>query len=261
MRASNDDKLRVLVREAFDRSCRRYGSPRIHKALARNGVNVSRKRVIRAMQQQALTARGRKRFKCTTDSDHCQPVAENVLNRKFTAAAANQCWVGDTTELYIGRNNDKLYLATIIDLYSRFLVGWAVSRFNDRRLVIDAFKAAVTIRQPGPGLLHHTDRGSTYASDDYQDELARHGVVCSMSRRATCLDNAVAESWFSTLKNELGEHFDTQEQARSALFEYIEAFYNRERMHSSLGYVSPAQFERQRLLRRPPEPSVFLVAT
>jgi transposase InsO family protein len=244
-RACDDDKLKVLVSEAFERSHRRYGSPRIHQVLAEGGVHVSRKRVIRAMQSQALVARGRRRFKCTTNSDHSQPVMQNLLKRKFRTSSPNQCWVGDTTELYVGRNSDKLYLAVLIDLYSRLVVGWALSRFNDRRLVMDAFEAGVANRRPPNGLIQHTDQGSTYASDDYQHLLAKHGVVSSMSRRANCLDNAVAESWFSTLKAELAERFETQDQARREIFEYIEAFYNRVRIHSSLGYLSPWGFERR----------------
>lgn len=243
-RACDDDKLRVLVRETFEIHRSRYGSPRIHNELAKQGVHVGRNRVIRVMRRDRLVARPRRRFKCTTDSNHCQPVADNVLKRDFSASAVNQRWVGDTTELYVGRNREKRYLAVLLDLYSRRVVGWAFSRFNDRELVIAAFRRATAQRRPDRGLIHHVDRGSPYASDAYQDELAKLGVVSSMSRRGNCLDNAVAESWFSTLKAELGEHFASEEQAKAELFEYIEAYYNRRRSHSSLGYLSPAEFER-----------------
>lgn len=243
-RARQDERLRVLIRESHERSKTRYGSPRVHRELAKNGVQVSRKRVIRLMQADGLVGRQRRRYKCTTMSDHDQPVAANLLDRRFEADAPNQRWVGDTTELYIGESRAKLYLAAILDLYSRFIVGWAVSAVNDRHLCIKALDMALRRRCPDAGLLHHSDQGSTYASEDYQRELEKHGIVCSMSRRGNCYDNAVMESWFSTLKSELAEDFESYGVAKAELFDYIEVFYNQQRLHSSIGYATPAEYER-----------------
>jgi transposase InsO family protein len=240
----------VLVREAHERSRRTYGSPRVHAELAAEGVHVSRKRVARLMQAEELVARQRRRYKCTTMSDHDQPVAPNLLDRKFHAQTPNQRWVGDTTELLVGESGAKLYLAVILDLFSRFVVGWALSAVNDRHLTMKALDMALRHRCPGAGLLHHSDQGATYASEDYQRILDGHGIVCSMSRRGNCLDNAAMESWNSTLKSELGERFDSYAAAKAELFDYIEVFYNQQRRHSSLGYVSPAHYERTERLTR-----------
>ena len=242
--AQRDRQLRVLIRASHEASRRTYGSPRIHRDLRDQGHRVSRKRVIRLKQAEGLTARVRKRFKCTTMSDHDQPIAPNVLGQDFVADAPNQRWVGDTTEFVIGRGG-KLYLAAILDLYSRFLVGWAVSAINDRHLVIKALQLAVKRRAPAAGLLHHSDQGSPYASDDYQRIIMTHRMTSSMSRRGNCYDNAVMESWFSTVKHELGEHFESCGEAQMALFDYIEVFYNQRRRHSTLGQISPAEFERR----------------
>lgn len=243
-RAQQDERLRVQVREAHERSRRTYGSPRVHAELAANGVHVSRKRIVRLMQEQKLVARERRRYKCTTMSDHDQPVAANLLDREFHAERPNQRWVGDVTELLVGDSGAKLYLAVILDLFSRFVVGWAVSAVNDRHLAVKALEAAIRRRCPGPGLLHHSDQGAPYASEDYQRLLSAHGVVCSMSRRGNCLDNAAMESWNSTLKSELSERFGSFAEAKAQLFDYIEVFYNQQRRHSSLGNVSPAEYER-----------------
>jgi transposase InsO family protein len=243
-RAREDERLRVLVRESHERSRRRYGSPRVHRELARHGVRVGRNRVIRLMRLDELVARKRRRYKCTTMSDHDQPVAPNLLQREFAAAAPNQRWVGDTTELYIGESRAKLYLAAILDLYARFVVGWAVSAVNDRHLCIKALDMALRRRCPEAGLLHHSDQGSTYASEDYQRELEKRGIVCSMSRKGNCYDNAVMESWFSTVKSELGENFESYGVAKAELFDFIEVFYNQQRLHSSIGYATPAEYER-----------------
>lgn len=242
--ATTDGRLRVLVRASFDTSRRRYGSPRIHADLADQDVHVSRKRVARVMREEGLKARARKRFKCTTMSDHDQPVAANLLNQDFTADAPNQRWVGDTSEFLIGESG-KLYLAAILDLYSRFVVGWAVSAVNDRHLVLKALEMALKRRCPEAGLLHHSDQGSPYASEDYQTVLISAGITCSMSRRGNCFDNAVMESFFSTVKAELGEHFESYGIAKEQLFDYIEPFYNQRRRHSTLGQISPAAFERR----------------
>jgi transposase InsO family protein len=241
---ATDRRLRVLVRASFDGSRQRYGSPRIHADLADQAVRVSRKRVGRVMREEGLKARARRRFKHTTDSDHDQPVAANVLNQEFTADAPNQRWVGDTSEFLIGESG-TIYLAAILDLYSRFVVGWALSAVNDRHLVIKALEMALKRRGPAAGLLHHSDQGSPYASDDYQAVLANAGMTCSMSRRGNCFDNAVMESFFSTVKAELGEHFESYGIAKEQLFDYIEPFYNQRRRHSTLGQISPAAFERR----------------
>jgi len=244
--ARQDRRLRVLVRASFEESHHRYGSPRIHEDLIEQAIPVSRKRVVRLMQEAGLKARVRKRFTCTTMSDHDQPVAANLLNRQFTANRSNQRWVGDTTEFLIGESG-KLYLAAILDLFSRFTVGWAVSAVNDRHLTIKALDMALKRRCPASGLLHHSDQGSPYASEDYQTILDARGITCSMSRRGNCYDNAVMESFFSTVKSELREHFESCAAAKMELFDYIEVFYNQRRRHSTIGYVSPAVFEQRAL--------------
>jgi transposase InsO family protein len=242
--AQRDRRLKVLVQASFAESKQRYGSPRIHRDLVEQDEPVSRKRVVRLMQEDGLKARQRKRFKCTTMSDHDQPVAANLLDRQFTAEAPNQRWVGDTTEFVIGERS-KLYLAAILDLYSRFIVGWALSAVNDRHVTIRALEMALKRRCPETGLLHHSDQGSTYASEDYQAILDAHGITCSMSRRGNCHDNAVMESFFSTLKAELADRFGSFSEAKMEIFDYIEPFYNQRRRHSTLGQISPAAFERR----------------
>jgi transposase InsO family protein len=240
----DDRRLTVLVRTAFEESRQRYGSPRIHEDLIEQQERVSRKRVVRLMQEQGLKARQRRRYKHTTMSEHDQPVAANVLDRQFTAAQPNQRWVGDTTEFVIGTSS-KLYLAVVVDLFSRYVVGWAVSAVNDRHLTLKALDMALRRRGPEPGLLWHSDQGCTYASADYQARLATSGISCSMSRRGNCHDNAVAESFFSTLKSELADQFASHGDAKMELFDYIEVFYNQRRRHSTLGQISPAEFERR----------------
>lgn len=243
--AQRDRYLGVLIRESFEASRQRYGSPRVWRDLWEQEVRVSRKRVVRLMRERGLRARARKRFKSTTTSDHDQPVAANLLNREFRAAAPNQRWVGDTTEFVVG-SSGKLYLAVILDLFSRFVVGWAVSAVNDRHLAIRALDAALKRRCPENGLLHHSDQGSPYASEDYQKILEVQGITCSMSRRGNCYDNAVMESFFSTVKSELADRFESFGGAKMELFDYLEMFYNQRRRHSTLGQVSPAAFEKAR---------------
>lgn len=244
LHAHRDRQLRVLVRASFEGSQQRYGSPRIHEDLREQKERVSRKRVIRLMQEDGLQARARKRFKCTTMSDHDQPVAANLLDRQFTADAANQRWVGDTTEFVIGESG-KLYLAAILDLFSRFVVGWAVSAVNDRHLTLKALGMALKRRCPTTGLLHHSDQGCTYASEDYQRRLDAYGITCSMSRRGNCYDNAVMEAFFSSVKSEVADRFDSCGEAKMELFDYVEVFYNQRRRHSTLGQISPAEFEKR----------------
>jgi len=267
--ARRDRHLRVRVRASYDASRRAYGRPRIWKDLVEEGERVSEKRVGRLMREEGVVARPRRRFKTTTMSDHDQPVAANLLDRQFEAPAPNQRWVGDTTEFVIG-GSGKLYLAAILDLFSRFVVGWAVSAANDRHVTIKALEMALKRRCPEIGLLHHSDQGCTYASEDYQAVLDRRGMVCSMSRRGNCYDNAVMESFFSTVKTELADRFDSCGEAKMALFDFIEVFYNQRRRHSTLGQISPAEFERRKnkgvdpMQNRPergfaqaPHPSVF----
>ena len=240
----DDRRLTVLVRASFEESKQRYGSPRIHADLIEQDQHISRKRVVRLMQADGLRARHRTRYKLTTMSDHDQPIAANLLDRQFEADAPNQRWVGDTTEFVIG-GSGKLYLAAIVDLFSRFVVGWAVSAVNDRHLTIAALEMALKRRGPDSGLLHHSDQGSTYASEDYQDVLDARGIVCSMSRRGNCYDNAVMESFFSTVKTELADRFDSCGAAKRELFDYLEVSYNQRRRHSTIGQISPAAYERR----------------
>jgi len=215
----------------------------VHVELAAQGERVGGKRVARLMRQEGLQARVRRRYRCTTMSKHDQPIAPNLLARDLEAEAPNRRWVGDTTELLAG--SGKLYLAAILDLYSRIIAGWAVSAVNDRHLTGRALEQALRRRAPESGLLHHSDQGSTHASQDYREALAAGGITCSMSRRGECYDNAVMESWFSTLKFELGERFESHGQANDALFDYIEVFYNQKRWHSTVGYSSPGDHERR----------------
>ena len=243
-RAKEDRRLKVLIQASFKGGRGYYGSPRVHDDLLEAKERVSRKRVIRLMQEDGLKARVKKRYKVTTDSDHDQPIADNLLQQAFTAERPNQRWVGDTTELVIGESG-KLYLAVILDLFSRFVVGWAISACNDRHLTIKALEMALKRHCPEIGLLHQSDQGSTNASEDYQRILAARGIVCSMSRRGNCYDNAVMEAFFATLKGELGERFASNGDAKMELFDYIEVFYNQKRRHSSVGRVSPAECERR----------------
>jgi transposase InsO family protein len=244
-RATKDIELRVLIRASFEKSRRTYGSPRIHEDLVEANQRVGRNRVIRIMEAEGIRARVRKRFKNTTMSEHDQPIAPNVLDRNFEAAGPNQRWVSDTTEM-LTTNGGKFYLAAVIDLYSRYCVGWAVSAVNDRHLTIRALEMAIRRRCPDAGLLHHSDQGSTYASEDYRNLLDANGITCSMSRRGNCLDNAAMESWFSTVKFELGETFESIHRGKEQLFDYIEVFYNQQRRHSAIDYVSPARYEKER---------------
>ncbi len=243
-RAQRDVVLRTKLRAFHAASHHRYGRPRLWKDLREDGEAVSEKRVRRLMREEGIQGKMPKRFKQTTDSQHADPIAANLLERDFTAAAPNQRWVGDTTEFVIGDGGAKLYLAAILDLFSRYVVGWAISAVNDHRLTLKALEMAVRRRCPEPGLLHHSDRGCTYTCEDYQAYLATQGITCSMSRRADCYDNAVMESFFATVKKEEADRFPSYSDAKMALFDYIEVFYNQWRRHSTLGHISPAAFER-----------------
>jgi putative transposase len=241
-RAKDDGLLALKVAEAHTRGRGKYGSPRVHRELKKQDIAIGRKRVIRLMQEQGLVGRPRKRFVVTTDSAHELEIAPNVLDRDFTATGPNQKWVGDIT--YLRTPEGWLYLAVVLDLFSRFVVGWALSPVIDRHLVLKALSMGQKRRGNAAGRLFHSDRGSQYASEDYRRALVEGGFTCSMSRKGNCHDNAVSESWFSTLKAELGERFESHEATEGELFEYIEVFYNQQRSHSTLGYISPAEFER-----------------
>jgi transposase InsO family protein len=220
-----------------------YGSPRIHQELTARGRRCNVKTMARIMKEQGIRARTAKRFKVTTDSRHDRPVAPNVLDRAFEQTAPNQAWVSDIT--YVPTREGWLSLAAVEDLCTRKIVGWSMSERLTSRLVVDALEMAIRRQLPGEGLLSHSDRGSQYASEHYQELLKRSGIKCSMSRRGDCWDNAPMESFFATLKKELVhfEDYATRDAARESLFEYIELFYNRVRRHSALGYKSPAEFE------------------
>ena len=243
-RAREDQRLGVEIASIHSESHKRYGSPRVLAELRCRGTRTGRKRVARLMRQQNLRARRKRRFRTTTDSKHDLPVASNVLARKFEMTAPNRAWVTDIT--YVWTSEGWLYLVVILDLFSRRVVGWSMSERITRQLALDALGMALSRRQPPRGMIHHSDRGSQYASRDYRRMLAANGIVCSMSRRGDCWDNAVAESFFSTLKLELvyENQWVTRSQARTAMFEYLEVFYNQQRRHSSLGYLSPVAYER-----------------
>jgi transposase InsO family protein len=220
-----------------------YGSPRIHAALRAEGQQCGRKRVARLMREQGLSAKRRTHRVRTTDSQHEHPVAPNLLNRDFTASAPNTKWVADITGVWTWEG--WLYLAVVLDIFSRMVVGWAMDQHREEALVEQAALMALARRHPEPGLLHHSDRGSQYTCQDYRALLAHCGIVVSMSRKADCYDNALMESFIGTLKSECvdRESYQTQEEARHSIFEYLEVFYNRQRLHSSLGYVSPVMYE------------------
>lgn len=223
-----------------------YGSPRMHKELVDRGYEVCRSTVEKLMRREGLSASTHRGFRvCTTDSDHDFPVAENTVNREFERAGANEVWVSDLT--YIPTRSGWLYLVVIIDLYSRKVVGWSMSEDMTTEVFLSALQMALGRRGDVSGLVHHSDRGSQYCSHAFQNALRREGIECSMSRKGNCWDNAVAESFFATLKKELvyQNDFDNQTEARRCVFEYIEVFYNRVRRHSALGGVSPEQFEQQ----------------
>jgi transposase InsO family protein len=241
-----DNVLKKKILDIYHEGRGFYGSPRIHRRLAKKGYNCSKKRVERLMKELGIAAKQKRKFKATTDSNHNFPVAANHLQRNFTALRPNQSWASDIT--YIRTKEGWLYLAAIMDLYSRKIVGWAMEKRLNQDLVIKALNMAIARRRPFRGLILHSDRGSQYASHTYQSLLQRNGIICSMSRKGDCWDNAVMESFFHTLKVELVYYttFITRSQARRSIFEYIEVFYNRTRLHSSIGYNSPEEYEKAR---------------
>ena len=244
-RAQRDRGLMAKIRRVHEASKGVYGSPRVHAELVAEGLRVGRHKVARLMRLERLRGCPKRRFRVTTRRDPAYPVARNLLQQDFTAEAPNQRWAADIT--YISTAQGWLYLAVVMDLYSRRIVGWSMSRWMSRRLVVDALRMALAARRPEGPLIHHSDRGGQYTSDDFRDELAKHGIACSMSGSANCYDNAVVESFFGLLKRERVNRlrYRTRDEARADLFEYIEVFYNRKRRHGYLGNVSPADFEEQ----------------
>jgi transposase InsO family protein len=246
-----DEVLMARVRIIHEESNETYGAPRVHRELQAEGLPASPKRVARLMRAEGLVARPRKRQRVsTTDSNHDHPIAPNLLAREFdvNGIGLNRVWVADIT--YIPTREGTFYLATVLDLGSRRCVGWAMRDTLEVELALSALRMARAARVPEPGLIHHSDRGSQYTSEDYRAELAAHGMVASMSGKGDCYDNAVAESFFSTLEFELLRQNDwhTRDDARRAIFRYIETWYNRKRRHSTLGYLSPAEYEQQLLV-------------
>ena len=242
-RQKEDEKILVEIREAHKNSRRTYGSPRITDELQSNGTTCSKKRVARLMKLHGIAGKAKKKFKATTNSNHALPVAENLLNQNFAAEKPNTVWVSDIT--YIPTVEGWLYLAVILDLFSRQVVGWAMSDRLTSGFVVKALYQAIGRRHPGSGCILHSDRGVQYASTDFRDVLRAYGFIQSMSRKGNCYDNAVAESFFHTLKTEhvYDYRYETRAEARQSIFEYIEMFYNRQRRHSTLGYRSPVSFE------------------
>lgn len=232
------------IRIVHEASRRTYGSPKIHAELRKRGLRLNRKTVARIMRESSIRSKVARKFRVrTTDSNHAHPVAPNVLDRKFSAQRPDAAWLCDIT--YIPRGEGWLYLAGVMDLCSRRIVGWSMAEHLRAELVLDALAMATSSRSPSPGLIHHSDRGVQYCCGEYRAELESWGMLASMSRVGDCYDNAPKESFWATLKKELvsDREFATRVEARQAIFEYIEVFYNRQRIHSSLGYLSPEQFE------------------
>ena len=237
-----DTQLLTLIRAIHRESKGRYGWPRVREELRDRGIPAGKERVRKLMKANGIRARHKRKYKATTDSKHDFPIAPNLLNRNFETERPDQVWTADIT--FIPTNEGWLYLAAVLDLHTRMIVGWAMSATMTRQLVIDALRMAWFRRKPRPGLIHHSDRGSQYCSHDYQQLLKDYGMQTSMSRKGNCWDNAPMESFFNSLKNECTHpaRYTTREEAKQETFEYIEAFYNWRRRHSALGYQSPATF-------------------
>ena len=244
-REKENEKLIERLKILFEKGRGSYGTRRLKKKFAEQGIVVSRRRIGRLMNQAGLWCKTKKKFKATTDSKHNKPIAPNLLERQFTVSQPDHYYVGDIT--YVYTQEGWLYLAVVIDLFSRKIVGWSMDRRMKAQLVNDALLMALWKRKPGKDLIWHTDRGSQYASDRHRAILKEHHIAQSMSRKGNCWDNAVSESFFHTLKTELVHHcqFKTRKDAKQAIFEYIEVFYNRERIHSANDYLSPVDYEIQ----------------
>ena len=243
-RSQQNSRLLVAMKAVPHRSRQSYGSPRIHADLKANGYACGKHRVAQLMRRHGIVSRHKRKFRATTNSTHTHPVAANILKRQFTVVAPNRWWVFDIT--YIPTREGWLYLAVTLDLYHRKVIGWAMDRWMTQQLVIDAFTMAIKNGHPASGLGHHSDQGVQYASKAFQALLKAAGIQCSMSRKGNCWDNAVAESFFHTLKVELihTRQYHTRQEARAEIFDYIEVFYNRQRRHSVLGYLTPAEYEK-----------------
>jgi len=237
-------RLLKSIDDAMQRSRWTYGSPRITAELNAQGIECSKNRVARIMRENGIRAKTKRKFKATTNSKHNFPVADNILNRQFSATAPNRKWTSDIT--YIWTHEGWLYLSVILDIYSRQIVGWAMSNRLTKELTIDAFEQAVSHRKLSPEVIFHSDRGSQFACTEFQELLAKRNMIPSMSRAGDCYDNAITETFFGTLKTELiyFEEYFLRDEARRSIFEYIEVFYNRQRRHSALGYMTPAEFEK-----------------
>jgi len=242
-RGRRDQELKPKILTVYTESKRIYGSPRVSAKLNQNGVGVGENRVARLMREMGLRSIIQRKFKATTNSKHNKKVAKNLLNRRFRPSNLNQVWAGDIT--YVPTKEGWLYLAVVMDLYSRKIIGWSMSAWIKTGVVYQALEVALAYRTPDHGLLFHSDRGVQYASDKFQGLMRTNGIVGSMSRKGNCWDNAVVESFFNSLKQEWLHHrdFETRAEARSSIFEYIEGFYNRHRLHSTLGYKSPEEYE------------------
>jgi putative transposase len=249
-RSIRNHLLLQRIKEVHKKSRKTYGSPRVHRQLVADGERCGKGRIERLMSANGIRAKQRRKFVVTTESEHNLPVAENILGREFQVDEPNTVWSSDIT--YIPTDEGWLYLAGVLDLCSRTAVGWSMSDSLEKRLVMDALRMAHRRRRPVAGLVHHSDRGSQYASDEYRQLLNDYGMKVSMSRKGDCWDNAVIESFFGTLKRELVHHrrYRTRAEARKDIFEFIEVFYNRERLHSSLGYMSPLNYEKQIAVRQ-----------
>ena len=237
----------MMIEEAYRYSKGTYGSRRISIQLRKWGVICNRNQVARLMQEHSIKPKSKRKYRRTTHSNHKLPIASNLIERRFTSEKDNQVWMGDIT--YIWTRQGWLYLSTVIDLYSRRVVGWSLDSSLSKRLVLDSFNNAVQLRKPEEGLIFHSDRGSQYASKEFKDALRRAGAIQSMSRKGDCWDNAVAESFFKTIKSEMINFyiFKTRQEAELKIFEYIEVFYNRKRLHSALNYMTPYEFEMKNL--------------
>ncbi len=246
-RARTDREITRVIRRLHAESKGVYGSPKMSAELKDEGYHCGRHKVARLMRLAGLRGCPKRRFKVTTTRDPSHPMAQDLIRQDFTAAAPNQRWASDIT--YISTHRGWLYLAVVMDLYSRRIVGWSMSRWINRHLVIDALSMAIGARRPAGVLIHHSDRGSQYTSDDFREELENHGIQCSMSARGNCYDNAVVESFFGLLKRERVNRvrYRTRDAARADVFDYIECFYNRKRRHGYLGHISPVAFEERTL--------------
>ena len=245
-RRQRDDMVMLAhVRTAFALSNGTYGSPRMVRELRDSGLAIGRRRTARLMRENGLRARQKRRFKRTTDSLHAFPVAPNLLDQDFAASGPNEKWGADIS--YVWTREGWLYLAVVIDLFARRVVGWATSDRLHRELALSALRRAIAVRCPPAGLIHHADRGSQYCSADYQAALKKHGILISMSGKGNCFDNAMVETFFKTLKAELvwRTTFQSRSEANAAIGRYVDGFYNPIRRHSALDFISPAQFERQ----------------